>query len=76
MVGDSLIRQYLQRKHPGVDGDYLSQREALLQDALSSYARRSGKMCLACKEFKALSAYGTDASRPDGLTVYCRQCRR
>lgn len=75
-MGDSLIRQYLQRKHPGLDGEYLQQREALLQDALSSYTRRSGKVCQACKEFKALSAYGTDASRSDGLTVYCRQCRK
>ena len=74
-MGD-LLKTYLQRKYPGVSDEYLLQREALLQDALSSYARRSGKICLACKEFKALSAYGADASRSDGLTVYCRQCRK
>lgn len=75
-MGDSLIRQYLQRKHPGMTGEYLLQRETLLQDALSSYTRRSGKVCGACTEFKALSAYGADASRSDGLSVYCRQCRK
>lgn len=73
---DSLMKAYLRHKYPQGSDEYLAQREALLQDALAAYARRSGKVCQACKEFKSLSEYGSDSSRPDGLTVYCRQCRR
>lgn len=73
----NLMRVYLESKYPQATQAYLDEREALLQDALASYARRSGKTCLGpCGEFKALSAYGADSSRSDGLTVYCRQCRR
>lgn len=73
---ESLLRSYLLRKHPGASEEYIAQREALLQAALGAYTRRSGKVCPTCKEFKALSAFGSDSTRPDGLTASCRQCRR
>lgn len=71
-----LITEYLQLKYPGLTEEYLEQRRVLIQDALTSYSRRSGKVCLNCKEFKTLSEFGSDSSRPDGLAVYCKQCRR
>lgn len=37
--------------------------------------RRGGKVCARCSEGKPLRAFGADASRRDGLAVYCRECR-
>lgn len=72
-----LITEYLRLKYgDALPPEYLEQRRALIQDALNSYSKRSGKVCLNCKEFKTLTEFGSDSSRQDGLAVYCRQCRR
>ncbi|WNN94024.1 HNH endonuclease [Arthrobacter phage Nitro] len=52
--------------------------EALTREALSRLAqrrKRSGKKCDRCREFKPMSAFSKDSSRPDGLMRYCRACR-
>jgi 5-methylcytosine-specific restriction endonuclease McrA len=32
------------------------------------------KLCIKCEEIKPLDAFGSDKSRPDGKTVYCKAC--
>lgn len=38
-------------------------------------ARRGGKRCPKCQETKPVSEFGANATRQDGLSVYCRSCR-
>ncbi|AYN57788.1 hypothetical protein PBI_DRMANHATTAN_70 [Arthrobacter phage DrManhattan] len=51
--------------------------EALTREAMARLAyrrKRSGKTCDRCREFKPMSAFSRDSSRPDGLRRYCRAC--
>jgi tRNA G26 N,N-dimethylase Trm1 len=34
------------------------------------------KICLKCKKSHPLSAYGTNKTKRDGLTIYCYDCRQ
>lgn len=38
--------------------------------------RRGHKVCARCKEAKRPTAFGIDATRIDGLSVYCRRCKK
>lgn len=37
---------------------------------------QNGKICLRCKQEKALSEFTKNKARPDGLDGYCRSCNR
>ena len=39
-------------------------------------ARGDKKVCSRCRQELALSEFGKDRQRDDGLTIYCRRCRR
>lgn len=39
-------------------------------------AENAGKVCSSCKEFKHFSEFGKDAARDDGLSVYCKECKK
>lgn len=71
-----LVKLYLQAKYPQGSEEFLEQKAALLEDALASYSKRSGKKCMKCQQFRSLNEFGTDSSKFDGLSVYCRRCRR
>lgn len=67
---DSVIGAYVA---PGdVEDDLLY----AVERALEWRTRRSGKRCSKCEETKAISAFGADATRQDGLRHICRGCRR
>jgi hypothetical protein len=51
--------------------------EALTNEALERLAyrrRHSGKTCAVCGEDRPLSAFTTDARKPDGLGLRCNSC--
>ncbi len=44
----------------------------------SCYEKAHGpsKQCVGCEEIKPLTAYGADKRKPDGICIYCKDCRR
>lgn len=56
---------------------YDNEEGDLLRSTLAALARRqadSGKVCARCDTKKALSAFGPDARKGDGLQSTCRVC--
>lgn len=66
------VEAFLRKKYPEATDDFIAWR----LERLAQMGSRAGKTCVKCGEFKALSAFGSDASRTDGLSIYCRACRR
>ena len=72
MSAEHVIRA-LAEKYDDGDGE----ASALAADAMRRLAwrrRRGGKVCAACGEAKALSEFGPDDRKPDGLDPRCRPC--
>lgn len=72
-MSDEAIRRLADRY-----GDTPEDAEALREATrrrLAWRARRGGKECSKCRETKPVSAFGRDATRSDGLRIYCRACR-
>ena len=37
---------------------------------------RLGKQCFRCKQYKSYDDFGTDNSRPDKKTIWCKDCNK
>lgn len=73
MIEDAQIREAAKRY-----ADFPEEVEPLIESVRQRLAwrlRHGFKICSSCREEKPVTAFGSDASRRDGLAVYCRACR-
>lgn len=72
---DARLRASVAARYDGDEEEARQLYESVLQ-RIAWRARRGHKVCARCKAAKAPSAFGQDSPRPDGLSVYCRDCKK